>query len=71
MPDFPVLSGRHIRLEPLSLTHADALVAAGEGVLRAHRMAADFIPRDSYSYSIVSSEWPELKRRFVRLRARN
>lgn len=32
-----------------------------EGVLRAHRMAADFIPRDSYRYSIVASEWPAAK----------
>jgi RimJ/RimL family protein N-acetyltransferase len=42
-----------------------------EGVLRAHRMAADFISRDSYRYSIVSSEWPaakqELERRLKRL----
>ncbi|MGB7599296.1 MAG: GNAT family protein [Candidatus Sulfotelmatobacter sp.] len=34
-----------------------------EGVLRAHRMAADFIPRDSVRYSIISSEWPEVKQR--------
>lgn len=33
-----------------------------EGVLRAHRMAADFTPRDSVRYSIVVSEWPEVKR---------
>lgn len=32
-----------------------------EGVLRAHRMAADFIPRDSVRYSIVSNEWPDVK----------
>jgi len=36
-----------------------------EGVLRAHRMAADFIPRDSYRYSIVADEWPEGKRRLT------
>ena len=35
-----------------------------EGVLRAHRMAADFIARDSYRYSMVAAEWPEVKRRF-------
>jgi RimJ/RimL family protein N-acetyltransferase len=34
-----------------------------EGVLRAHRMAADFIPRDSYRYSIVASEWPAAKQK--------
>jgi RimJ/RimL family protein N-acetyltransferase len=36
-----------------------------EGILRAHRMAADFIPRDSARYSIVASEWPEVKRRLL------
>jgi RimJ/RimL family protein N-acetyltransferase len=42
-----------------------------EGVLRAHRMAADCIPRDSYRYSIIASEWPVLKQRLMRLPARN
>ncbi len=32
-----------------------------EGILRAHRMAADFIPRDSVRYSIVAAEWPTVK----------
>lgn len=41
-----------------------------EGVLRAHRMAADFIPRDSFRYSILGTEWPEVKQRLAeRLRA--
>lgn len=34
-----------------------------EGILRSHRMAADFIPRDSARYSIVHSEWPLLRQR--------
>jgi RimJ/RimL family protein N-acetyltransferase len=34
-----------------------------EGILRAHRMAADFIPRDSVRYSIVAAEWPGVKTR--------
>jgi RimJ/RimL family protein N-acetyltransferase len=34
-----------------------------EGILRAHRMAADFIPRDSVRYSIVAAEWPPVKQR--------
>lgn len=34
-----------------------------EGVLRAHRMAADFIARDSARYSIVAGEWVEVKER--------
>jgi len=39
-----------------------------EGILRAHRMAADFIARDSARYSIIAEEWPEVKRKLsVRL----
>ena len=38
-----------------------------EGILRAHRMAADFIPRDSVRFSILASEWPEVKRRLDQL----
>ena len=42
-----------------------------EGVLRAHRMAADFAVRDSYRYSIVASDWPEAKRHLTgRLRSK-
>jgi N-acetyltransferase len=37
-----------------------------EGILRAHRMAADYTPRDSARFSIVAAEWPEAH---VRLRA--
>ncbi len=33
-----------------------------EGILRAHRMAADFLARDSVRYSIVAAEWAEVKR---------
>jgi RimJ/RimL family protein N-acetyltransferase len=38
-----------------------------EGILRAHRMAADFIPRDSVRYSIIASEWPGVKQTLLRL----
>jgi len=38
-----------------------------EGVLRAHRMAADFIPRDSARYSIVAAEWTVVKHRLLQL----
>jgi RimJ/RimL family protein N-acetyltransferase len=41
-----------------------------EGILRAHRMAADFIPRDSVRYSIVAAEWPAVKQRLVQLMER-
>ncbi|HVM94511.1 MAG TPA: GNAT family protein [Terriglobales bacterium] len=41
-----------------------------EGILRAHRMAADFIPRDSARYSIVAAEWPAAKERLLELRDR-
>jgi RimJ/RimL family protein N-acetyltransferase len=34
-----------------------------EGILRAHRMAADYTTRDSVRYSIVAAEWPEAKQR--------
>jgi RimJ/RimL family protein N-acetyltransferase len=34
-----------------------------EGVLRAHRMAADFTPRDSCRYSIVAAEWHSAKQK--------
>jgi RimJ/RimL family protein N-acetyltransferase len=38
-----------------------------EGILRAHRMAADCIPRDSMRFSIVAAEWPDMKQRLNRL----
>ena len=38
-----------------------------EGILRAHRMAADFIPRDSVRYSILAAEWPAVKQRLLAL----
>jgi RimJ/RimL family protein N-acetyltransferase len=38
-----------------------------EGILRAHRIAADFIPRDSARFSIVAAEWPEAKARLIKL----
>jgi RimJ/RimL family protein N-acetyltransferase len=36
-----------------------------EGILRAHRMAADFIARDSARYSIIAAEWPQAKQRLM------
>jgi len=36
-----------------------------EGILRAHRMAADFIPRDSARYSIIAAEWPNVKQQLT------
>jgi RimJ/RimL family protein N-acetyltransferase len=36
-----------------------------EGILRAHRMAADFIPRNSARYSIIAAEWPAVKLRLL------
>ena len=38
-----------------------------EGILRAHRMAADFIPRDSARFSILAAEWPAAKQRLIQL----
>jgi len=34
-----------------------------EGILRAHRMAADYTARDSVRYSILAAEWPGVKLR--------
>ncbi len=39
-----------------------------DGILRCHRLAADFTPRDSARYSIVAAEWLEVKERLNRLR---
>ncbi|MGA3102494.1 MAG: GNAT family protein [Terracidiphilus sp.] len=36
-----------------------------EGVLRAHKIAADFTVRDSWRYSILAAEWPEAKHRLA------
>jgi RimJ/RimL family protein N-acetyltransferase len=36
-----------------------------EGILRAHRMAADYIARDSARYTIVAAEWPHVKTQFT------
>lgn len=38
-----------------------------EGVLRAHRLAADLTARDSARYSIVASEWPQMRKRLQAL----
>ena len=38
-----------------------------EGILRAHRMAADYIARDSARFSIVAAEWPDVKRRLTQV----
>jgi RimJ/RimL family protein N-acetyltransferase len=41
-----------------------------EGILRAHRMAADYSARDSARFSILAAEWPDVKQRLYR-RLRN
>jgi RimJ/RimL family protein N-acetyltransferase len=38
-----------------------------EGILRSHRMAADFIARDSARYSIIAAEWPDVKQQLSQL----
>ncbi|HXJ89971.1 MAG TPA: GNAT family protein [Candidatus Binatia bacterium] len=48
-----------------SRTALERIGAQFEGILRAHRMAADFIPRDSVRYSILASEWPAVKTRLL------
>ena len=41
-----------------------------EGILRAHRMAADYIARDSARFSIVAGEWPDVKQKLKQMVAR-
>jgi len=48
-----------------SRTALERIGAQFEGILRAHRMAADYIPRDSARFSIVVSEWPVVKHRLL------
>lgn len=38
-----------------------------EGILRSHRMAADFIPRDSARFSILAAEWPAARQKLIEL----
>jgi RimJ/RimL family protein N-acetyltransferase len=37
-----------------------------EGILRAHRIAADHIARDSARYSIVAAEWPAVREQLLK-----
>lgn len=41
----------------------ERLGAKFEGILRAHRLAADFTIRDSARFSIVAAEWPAIRMR--------
>jgi RimJ/RimL family protein N-acetyltransferase len=45
----------------------ERLGAQREGLLRAHRMAADFTARDSVRYSLLAAEWPAVKTRLTSL----
>jgi N-acetyltransferase len=36
-----------------------------EGVLRAQKLAPDFVPRDSVRYSMIAAEWPQAKQRLI------
>ena len=45
--------------------------ARHEGLLRFHRMAADYTPRDSMRYSVTAAEWPAVKRRLEGYLARS
>jgi RimJ/RimL family protein N-acetyltransferase len=44
-----------------SRTALSRIGAQFEGMLRAHRLAADLTARDSARFSIVAAEWPEVK----------
>jgi len=54
----------HLCTDERNERSANAILRIGaklEGTLRAHRMAADFTPRNTLRFSIVASEWPEVK----------
>lgn len=38
-----------------------------EGILRAHKMSTDFMPRDSARYSILIDEWPRVRENLTAL----
>jgi RimJ/RimL family protein N-acetyltransferase len=44
-----------------SCTAIEGIGAKFEGVLRAHRLAADFTPRNSLRFSILADEWPSIR----------
>ena len=56
----------HLCTDERNERSANAILRIGakfEGVLRAHRMAADFTPRNTKRFSIVAEEWPEVQRK--------
>jgi len=36
-----------------------------EGILRSHRLAIDFVPRDSARYSVLENQWPDVRSRLI------
>ncbi len=52
----------------------DAIARIGatfEGILRAHRLAAELGPRDSARFSITAAEWPAVRQHLAELAARH
>lgn len=49
----------------------ERLGAHFDGILRAHRLAADLTPRDSARYSFIASEWPQIQQRLAGLLQRS
>jgi N-acetyltransferase len=47
----------------------ERLGAQFEGIIRAHRLAADIQPRDSARYSVTAAEWPTVRERLEELAA--
>jgi RimJ/RimL family protein N-acetyltransferase len=47
----------------VSCAALERIGAKYDGVLRAHRMGADYTARDSVRYSITAAEWPDVQRR--------
>ena len=62
----------HRRPQRRSAAAIERIGGKFEGILRAHRMAADHIARDSKRFSILAAEWPEAKQQLRRrLRSTN
>lgn len=67
-----VVGFRVDNLNPRSQQAVEALGARKDGIIRHFQMRADGSARDTHMYSIVSSEWPEVKMRLEsRLRERS
>jgi len=72
---FEVLGCNHVEFKPdaRNAQSRAALARIGaqeEGTFRAHMVMPDGALRDSVYFSVIAPEWPEVKRRLLRMNAR-